>query len=130
MIVLAGLAGALLFDVVQVRVAAWLNPFLAPGGGSYQIVQSLLAVANGGLFGRGPGLGSPGVVPVPHSDFIFTTIAEEYGLLGSLALLAALALFARSAAPGRTARRRHLPPAAGGRADRLSGRAKRFDHRR
>ncbi|MBN2146636.1 MAG: FtsW/RodA/SpoVE family cell cycle protein [Anaerolineales bacterium] len=91
-LVLAGGAGYALFDVVRVRVDAWLNPWLDPSGRSYQIVQSLLAVANGGMFGRGLGLGNPGLVPVAQSDFIFAAIAEEHGLVGSLAMLAVLAL--------------------------------------
>ena len=88
----AGVAGMLLFDLVRLRMDAWLNPWLDPSGRSYQIVQSLLAIANGGVFGRGPGLGNPGLVPVPHSDFIFAAIAEETGLVGGLGLLALLAL--------------------------------------
>ncbi|GAB4501639.1 MAG: hypothetical protein Fur0035_11820 [Anaerolineales bacterium] len=87
-----GLAGYLLIDVIQLRVEAWLNPWRDPSGGSYQIIQSLIAIANGGIFGRGLGLGSPGVVPVAHSDFIFSAIAEETGLLGVIALLTLLAL--------------------------------------
>lgn len=90
----AGLTGVFLFDVVRLRVDAWLNPWLDPSGRSYQIVQSLLAVANGGLFGRGPGIGNPGLVPVPHSDFIFSAIAEETGLLGALAMITLIALLA------------------------------------
>ncbi len=92
MLPLGGLAGYALFPVVRVRVDAWLNPWLDPGGNSYQIVQSLLAVANGGLLGRGPGMGSPTLVPVAHSDFIFAAVAEETGLPGALALIALLAL--------------------------------------
>lgn len=92
---LAGGAGYLLFDVVRLRVDAWLNPWLDPSGRSYQIVQSLMAVANGGLLGRGPGLGSPGVVPVAHSDFIFAAIAEENGLIGTLGLFVLLAVVAQ-----------------------------------
>ena len=88
----AGLIGYQLFDVVRIRVDAWINPWLDPSGRSYQIVQSLMAVASGGFFGHGPGLGSPGVVPVAHSDFIFASIAEETGLLGSIGLLAIYAL--------------------------------------
>jgi len=88
----AGVAGMLLFDLVRLRMDAWLNPWLDPSGRSYQIVQSLLAIANGGVFGRGPGLGNPGLVPVPHSDFIFAAIVEETGLVGGLGLLALLAL--------------------------------------
>lgn len=91
---LAGLAGYLLFDVVRVRIDAWVNPWLDPSGRSYQIVQSLIAIANGGILGRGPGLGSPGLVPVPHSDFIFSSITEESGLAGALGLLLLLAVLA------------------------------------
>ena len=89
----AGVAGYGLFDVVQIRINAWLNPWVDPSGDSYQIVQSLLAVANGGFIGRGPGLGNPSLVPIAHSDFIFTAIAEELGLAGVLALCLLLALF-------------------------------------
>ena len=93
--ILLGLGiGVLLFDVVRWRVEAWLNPYADPMHRSYQIVQSLIAVANGGLFGRGLGLGYPEQVPVPHSDFIFAAITEENGLIGSLALLSCLALIA------------------------------------
>lgn len=92
-VLLAGLAGYWLFDVVRLRIDAWINPWLDPSGRSYQIVQSLIAVANGGLFGRGPGMGSPGLVPVPHSDFIFAALAEETGLTGAIGLFVLLALF-------------------------------------
>jgi cell division protein FtsW (lipid II flippase) len=91
---LAGFVGYAIFDVIRLRVEAWLNPWLDPSGRSYQIVQSLLAVANGGIFGRGPGMGNPTLVPVSHSDFVFAAIAEETGLVGALALLLILALLA------------------------------------
>ena len=91
-LLLLGAGGYFLFDVVQLRINAWINPWLDPSGRSYQIVQSLIAIANGGLFGRGPGLGYPNLVPISHSDFIFTSIAEETGLLGVIALLTLLAL--------------------------------------
>jgi cell division protein FtsW (lipid II flippase) len=90
---LAGLAGYFLFDVVRLRVDAWLNPWLDPSGRSYQIVQSLMAIANGGIIGRGPGMGSPGLVPISISDFIFSAISEETGLLGTIGLFALLGLF-------------------------------------
>jgi cell division protein FtsW (lipid II flippase) len=89
----AGFAGYHLFDVVRIRVDAWLNPWLDPSGRSFQIVQSLMAVANGGTSGRGPGLGSPGLVPVAISDFVFVAISEETGLVGTLGLLAMLGVF-------------------------------------
>ncbi len=79
---LAAVMGYYLFDVVRIRVEAWWNPWADPTGRSYQIVQSLIAVAAGGLTGRGPGMGVPGVIPVAHSDFIFAALAEEWGLLG------------------------------------------------
>ena len=94
-LLLAGVAGYALFDVVRLRMDSWLNPWADPSGRSYQIVQSLLAVANGGLIGRGPGLGNPTLVPISHSDFIFAAIAEENGLIGALALLLLLALIAQ-----------------------------------
>lgn len=108
----AGLGGYTLFDVVRLRVEAWLNPWSDPSGRSYQIVQSLLAIANGGLFGRGPGLGSPTLVPISHSDFIFAAMVEESGLMGALALLVLLALLAsrglRAAFNAADAYRRYL----------------------
>lgn len=91
---LAGFVGYQLFDVVRVRVDAWINPWLDPAGRSYQIVQSLIAVANGGWLGRGPGLGSPALVPLSHSDLIFSAIAEETGLVGVVALLLLIGLLA------------------------------------
>ncbi|NCP86052.1 MAG: hypothetical protein CO094_11580 [Anaerolineae bacterium CG_4_9_14_3_um_filter_57_17] len=92
LLLIFGLAGYTLIDVIQLRVDAWINPWNDPAGHAYQVIQSLLAVANGGIFGRGIGLGSPGVVPVAHSDFIFTAIAEETGLVGVVGLLALLTL--------------------------------------
>lgn len=91
---LALAGGYLIFDVIKLRVEAWINPWLDPSGRSYQIVQSIMAVANGGLFGRGIGLGSPGVVPVAHSDFIFASIAEEFGIAGIIGICILLGILA------------------------------------
>jgi len=77
-----------LVDIIRSRIDSWINPWNDPGGGSFQIIQSLLAIANGGLGGRGPGLGSPALVPVAISDFIFAAIAEETGLIGTVGLIA------------------------------------------
>jgi cell division protein FtsW (lipid II flippase) len=82
LLALAAVAGYYLFDVVRLRVEAWWNPWLDPSGRSFQIVQSLIAFANGDLLGRGPGLGAPTLIPVAHSDFIFSTLGEEWGLIG------------------------------------------------
>jgi cell division protein FtsW (lipid II flippase) len=86
-VVIAFIVGYLVFDVIRLRIEAWINPWLDPSGRSYQIVQSILTVANGGLFGRGLGLGSPGTVPVAQSDFIFSAITEEFGLAGAIAIV-------------------------------------------
>ncbi|MBI5964007.1 MAG: FtsW/RodA/SpoVE family cell cycle protein [Chloroflexi bacterium] len=89
-LILALAVGYFFIDIIQVRVEAWLDPWADPSGQSYQIVQSILAVANGGTIGRGIGLGSPRLVPVAISDFIFAAIAEESGLVGAMGLLATI----------------------------------------
>ena len=78
--------------IVHARIDSWLNPWGDPGGNSYQIIQAMISIANGGIEGRGPGLGSPGFVPVASSDFIYTAIAEETGLFGTIGLLALFSL--------------------------------------
>ena len=91
----------LMFPHVHVRVDNWLDPFADPSGTGYQTVQALYAFGRGGLFGEGLGQGLPlisGHIPIPaiETDFIFTAIAEELGLVGAFALLAlAAALVAR-----------------------------------
>jgi len=73
------------------RIATFLNPDGDPGGAGYQIRQSRLAVASGGLLGRGLGEGGQKLffLPYPHTDFIFSNIGEELGLLGTLTVVAA-----------------------------------------
>jgi cell division protein FtsW len=87
LLLVAGYIGHQTFDYVALRVEAWWNPWLDPGGRAFQIVQSLLAFAGGGLFGQGLGQGLPTAIPVVHTDFVFAAIGEEYGLLGALAVL-------------------------------------------
>jgi cell division protein FtsW len=82
-----------LFDVVRLRVDIWLNPWPEADGRAFQIVQSLLAFAAGGVFGQGIGQGSPGYIPVVHSDFVFAALAEEWGLLGVIVVVACVAAF-------------------------------------
>ena len=96
LLMIAGLSSYFLFDVVRLRIDAWINPWLDPSNRSYQIVQSLLAMANGGIGGRGPGMGSPTLVPISHSDFIFSAIVEESGLVGGIALIGLLMLLTAS----------------------------------
>jgi peptidoglycan glycosyltransferase len=89
---LAGVTGYLLFDVVRLRIDAWWNPWPEAAGRAFQIVQSLLAVAAGGIFGQGVGLGAPTYIPVVHSDFVYAAVAEEWGLLGTTGILSCLAV--------------------------------------
>lgn len=92
LILAAGIAAYYLFGVVQLRVDVWLNPWPEADGRAYQIVQSLLAFAAGGVFGQGIGQGLPGFIPVVHSDFIFAALAEEWGLLGVVVLVVCLSV--------------------------------------
>lgn len=82
------------FEHVRTRVSAWHDPWADPFGGGYQMVQSLYSLASGGWAGTGLGLGNPTTVPESHTDFIFTAIGEELGLVGTLGLLICYALFA------------------------------------
>jgi cell division protein FtsW (lipid II flippase) len=91
-LIVAATLGMNLIDIIHERLVSWINPWLDPSGKSFQIIQSLLAVAAGGVFGAGFGLGSPGVIPVVHSDFIFSAIAEESGLAGGIGVILLLAI--------------------------------------
>jgi cell division protein FtsW (lipid II flippase) len=91
-LIFVGVVGYFLIDIIRLRIDSWFNPWGDPAGSSYQIIQSLFAVANGGLDGRGPGLGSPALVPVAISDFIFAAIAEETGLIGTIGLITVFGL--------------------------------------
>lgn len=91
----AGAVGCyFLFNHVRVRFNIWLDPFADAQGGGLQIVQSLYSLADGGLFGAGVGRGMPRLIPVVESDFIFSAIGEEMGLLGGSAVLLLFMLFA------------------------------------
>ena len=82
------------FSHVRTRVSIWLDPWADAAGGGYQIVQSLYSLADGGLIGAGIGKGLPIYIPVVESDFIFSAIAEESGLLGGAAVLICFLLLA------------------------------------
>jgi cell division protein FtsW (lipid II flippase) len=75
---------------VQNRVLNWLDPFdpERSAGPSFQLVQGLFGLANGGLIGTGLGQGMPEVTPVAQSDYIIATLGEELGLTGIFVILA------------------------------------------
>ena len=107
---LAGGAGAAvmgykMFAHVKKRVAIWLNPWSDYENSGFQIVQSLMAIASGGLFGVGLGLGSPKTIPVYYTDFIFAVICEQFGLIfGLCVLLMYVAIIWRGATTAMAAR--------------------------
>lgn len=84
---LGGLVSYFTFSYIKYRVLAWVNPWKYIAGKSYQITQSLFAVASGGLIGTGLYLGNPKYIPAVHTDFIFSAICEETGIIGAIILL-------------------------------------------
>ncbi|MCA9972384.1 MAG: FtsW/RodA/SpoVE family cell cycle protein [Anaerolineales bacterium] len=94
LLLLAGVIAYFLFDLVALRIDAWWNPWPEADDRAFQIVQSLYALAAGGITGQGVGQGFPTYIPVVHSDFAFAAIAEEWGLIGSLGVTAVFALLA------------------------------------
>jgi cell division protein FtsW (lipid II flippase) len=81
------------FSYVAVRFVSWVNPWENSETGGFQLIQALLAVGHGGLFGQGLGQGFPDFVPIVHSDFILAAIGEELGLAGILGVVALYILF-------------------------------------
>lgn len=88
--IVTGFAGFFAYNVfshVQVRIHAWLDPWSDIDTKGYQIAQSLFAIANGGLSGTGLTLGQPNKIPVVTTDFIYSAIFEELGLVIGLVIL-------------------------------------------
>ncbi len=99
-------AGYQMFAHVRRRVAAWQNPWPDYQNAGYQIAQGLMAIASGGLFGTGLGMGAPTSIPVYSSDYIFAVICEQFGLIFGLCVLAMYAaLIWRGASIAASARR-------------------------
>lgn len=89
-----GAAGAYAtFGHVAQRVSIWLDPFADAAGRGYQLVQSLFALGAGRVIGLGLGNGLPDRIPFVETDFIFSAIAEELGLLGGAALIIGYLVF-------------------------------------
>ena len=103
----AAVLGYKMFAHVKRRVQVWLDPWQDYNDAGYQIIQSLMAIASGGLFGVGLGLGSPRTIPVYHTDFIFAVICEQFGLIfGLFVLLMYVAIIWRGATTAMAARTR------------------------
>jgi cell division protein FtsW (lipid II flippase)/cell division protein FtsI/penicillin-binding protein 2 len=88
----ASIVAYLVYDVVATRFNTWLNPWPSAREQGYQIVQSLYALASGGVIGQGVGQGFPTYVPVAHTDFTYAAVAEEWGLIGGLIAVISFAL--------------------------------------
>lgn len=84
---LAGYAGLQLFSHARVRYQVWIDPFADPTGHGWQILQSLSAMFTGGMWGSGWGAGSPAIVPIATSDFVYAAFAEELGFVGCVLLV-------------------------------------------
>ncbi|MBN9508997.1 MAG: rod shape-determining protein RodA [Alphaproteobacteria bacterium] len=96
----APLAYAHLHDYQRARITTFLNPESDPLGTGYNIIQSKIALGSGGMWGKGFMQGTQNhlnFLPEKQTDFVFTIIAEEFGLVGSLAVLALLCLITLAA---------------------------------
>jgi cell division protein FtsW (lipid II flippase) len=84
---------------VQDRVGGWLEPWSEPQGDTYQLVQSIYAIASGGFFGQGLGRGvlltpdGNSYIPFLETDFIYSAIAQELGLAGAAAVVLLYLIF-------------------------------------
>ncbi|WGL61442.1 putative lipid II flippase FtsW [Pigmentibacter sp. JX0631] len=87
--IVTGLTTAILIEPYRIsRIMTFLDPFKDPLGSGFQVIQSFVAVANGGLFGRGIGESQQKLffLPEAHTDFILAVITEEMGFIGILVL--------------------------------------------
>jgi rod shape determining protein RodA len=88
----------LLHDYQRQRVFVFLDPESDPLGTGYHITQSKIAIGSGGIFGKGFGNGSQShldYLPEPHTDFVFATMAEEWGMVGGIFVLFVFGLILR-----------------------------------
>lgn len=87
-----------LHDYQRARVTTFLDPESDPLGAGYHIAQSKIAIGSGGIFGKGFNAGTQShlnYLPEPHTDFVFATMAEEWGLIGGFFVLAMYGLILR-----------------------------------
>ncbi|MDD5155559.1 MAG: putative lipid II flippase FtsW [Candidatus Omnitrophica bacterium] len=83
----------------RMRILAFLNPYTDPKGMGFQIIQSQIALGSGGLFGVGIGHSKQKLfyLPAAHTDFIFSIIGEELGLIGTVGIILLFLIFIRQA---------------------------------
>jgi len=80
----------MLHDYQRARLTSFLDPAQDPRGSGYQVIQSMIAVGHGGMWGEGVTRGTQTqlqFLPVPHTDFIFSAFAEEHGFVGVVVVL-------------------------------------------
>ncbi|MDD5775827.1 MAG: FtsW/RodA/SpoVE family cell cycle protein, partial [Candidatus Omnitrophica bacterium] len=79
----------------RMRILAFLNPWADPRGSGFQIIQSQVALGSGGIFGTGLGHSQQKLfyLPAAHTDFIFSIIGEELGLIGTIGVIILFVLF-------------------------------------
>ena len=94
LVAVAATAGAIAFVLAHPfghlvrRVALWRDPFADPTGSGWQTLHSLAAMTAGGWTGEGFGRGAVDAIPIASSDFVYAAVAEEFGMIGSIALVA------------------------------------------
>lgn len=84
---IASIVAYFLFSHIQARVIAWKDPLSVIDNQGYQICQSLFAIGYGGWFGTGLGQGMPEKIPVVTTDFVFSAISEELGVLFAICII-------------------------------------------
>ncbi len=89
----AGYFAWMQFSHVKVRIDSWLDPWADIDNKGYQITQSLFAIGNGGITGSGLTLGEPNKIPVVTTDFVYSAIFEEMGMIVALAVIVIIVMF-------------------------------------
>jgi rod shape determining protein RodA len=84
------IAYGMLHDYQRARLTTFIDPAADPKGSGYQVIQSMIAIGHGGMWGRGVTRGTQTqlqFLPVPHTDFIFSAFGEEHGFVGVVVVL-------------------------------------------
>jgi len=84
-------------DYQKNRIITFVNPYTDPQGAGYNAIQSMISVGDGGFFGKGLGYGSQiqfGFLPEAHTDFMFASVAEEFGFVGVALVFVLLGIIA------------------------------------